>query len=151
MVDAVLLGLFLTAYFFNKRTLPALCAYFCCVLYQISPLFEYHNAVYIHVIYGSIFIPCIYFATLRQSIAMLAYSIFHWFVAFDYLANPTTDTLISIYYNEAQILLALSIILSGYRWGYNDDSDTQSNSLINIFTLDNLWNSKTRTRQEKET
>ena len=142
MIDSVLMGCFCVALFFNKNIAPAMVAYFMCIVYQ-NTLFDSHSAVINHVIYGMLFIPCIYFATIRLSSAMLAYSAFHLVIAMDYFLFPFSDTIISMTYNYIQILLSFGLIyFSRIGWD-NEPTDNCGFARHNNASLDSLWNIST--------
>ena len=142
------MGLLLLALCFNKNMLPVVVGYLGFIIYQ-NTLFDGHSPVINHVIYGVIFIPCIFFATIRLSEAMIVYSIFHLLVAVDYVFFAKTDTFISLDYHLVQIALAISLIYIGT--GRADNERTSNNR----FTWDhnsrlvNLWNSQTYTKTRK--
>jgi hypothetical protein len=121
VIDAILLGCFIAALYFDRSVYPATLCYALCVLYSVT-LFDSHSAVLNHVIYGLIFIPACYFAKLKTSAMMLIYSSFHLAVAVDYLLYPEAVTILSYYYNYIQVLLALSIILISFKVRYNDNT-----------------------------
>jgi hypothetical protein len=141
MIDLILIGLLISAFFLNRDILPALVAYSLCMAYQFT-LFDHHSAVMNHVMYGLIFIPCIYFATMRLACAMLSYSLFHLVVAVDYFLFPSLNTVISVYYNYLQALLSLSLI---YFSGVQRDNVNTSGGYtrFNLPRLGNLWNIST--------
>lgn len=145
MVDAVLLALFAVAFIFNNNMRPVLWAYALCVIYQIT-LFDHHSAVINHVIYGLIFIPFCYFATIKLAAAMLVYSTFQLFVSIDYYFYRYSDTIISASYNETQIILALCLILIGLRKvdnGINNQFNWHDNP-----RLVNIWNNQTHSQKK---
>ena len=142
MIDSVLMGCFCVALFFNKNIAPAMVAYSMCFIYQ-NTLFDSHSAVINHVIYGMIFIPCLYFATIRLSSAMLIYSAFHLAVAVDYFLFPADDTIISLNYDYIQILLSFGLIyFSGISLD-NEPTDNCGFARHNNAGLDSLWNIST--------
>ena len=140
MTDIILMALLCGGLFFNKKMLPAVVAYGLCVVYQYT-LFEYDSAVMNHVMYGVIFIPFVYFATMRLAVGMLTYSAFHLIVAVDYFAYPDINTFVSNNYHFMQILLALSLIYIGARSIDNGASSISKLVRDRVFGLASLFNS----------
>lgn len=112
MIDALILGCFLVALYFNRSLYPAALSYAVCCLYIVA-MFDSHSAVLNHVFYGLIFIPACFSANIRLAAGMLCYSTFHFVVALDYFLYPAFVTPISFMYQYMQVLLALSLIFVG--------------------------------------
>ena len=148
MTDLILMGLLLLALCFNKNMLPAVVGYLGFIIYQ-NTLFDGHSAAINHVIYGVIFIPCIYFATIRLAETMIVYSIFHFFVAIDYVFFAKTDTFISLDYHLIQIVLAISLIYIGTRRADNELTSDNRFAWNPNSRMVNLWNSQTYTKTRK--
>ena len=114
------MGCLLAALYFNRDLLPAVVSYALVFLYSVT-LFDSHTAVMNHTIYGLIFIPACYFATLRLSAGLLAYAVFNLVVAVDWILFPDADmTVVSYFYDYVQILLVFSLIYLGKGTEYND-------------------------------
>ena len=142
------MGLLTLALCINKNMLPAVVGYAGFIIYQ-NTLFDGHSAAINHVIYGVIFIPCIYFATIRLAEAMVVYTIFHFFVAVDYVFFAKVDTFISLDYNFIQIVLALSLIYIGTRRVDNEFTSSNRFTWDHKSGMVNLWNSQTHTKARK--
>lgn len=148
MTDFVLLGLFLLALTFNKNMLPAVVAYFLCIVYQYT-LFDSHSAVVNHVVYGVIFIPMIKYSSIKLAIGMLFYSVFHGVIGLDYFLFADVDTFVSNNYNFMQIALAISLIYSGSIRAHNDKSELGKHSSSDNIGGFNLWHIQTFTETRK--
>ena len=148
MTDFILMGLLLLALCLNKNMLPAVVSYALCVVYQYT-LFDDHSAVVNHVTYGVLFIPLVYFAVFRLSLAMFFYAVFHWVVAVDYLLYSNIETFISINYNVMQIVLAISLIYAGVKRGHNGATDNNQLALNSGLGLANIWNLQTPSNPRK--
>ena len=142
MIDSVLMGCFCVALFFNKNIAPALVAYFMCIVYQ-NTLFDLHSEVINHVIYGMLFIPCIYFATIRLASAMLAYSAFHLVIAMDYFLFPFSDTIMSMTYDYIQVTLSFSLIYFSRKGWDNEPTNNSRFAKYNFSGLGSIWNIST--------
>lgn len=149
MTDAILMGCFLAALYFNKLMYPAVLSYAITCLY-ISTLFDSHSAVINHVIYGLIFIPPCFVATMRLSAAMLWYSTFHLVVAIDYFIYPETVTLISYLYNYMQIALAISLIYVGFEASH-DSTNSLRNRGYSFSGVGDIWHFQTHKKTENKT
>jgi len=144
MIDIVLISCFLAASYINKNNNPATVGYLLCLAYQFT-LFDSHSAVVNHLIYGAIFIPMCYKAHTKLAYAMLIYSSFHLIVSIDYLMYPSSETLISSYYNYIQFTLAFSLILIGSGIQYNDARVDFNYRVVGF----NLWDLPTHTKKAK--
>ena len=142
------MGLLLLALCLNKNMLPAVVSYALCVVYQYT-LFDDHSAVVNHVTYGVLFIPLVYFAVFRLSLAMFFYAVFHWVVAVDYLLYSNIETFISINYNVMQIVLAISLIYAGVKRGDNGATDNNQFALDSEPGMVNIWNLQTPSNPRK--
>ena len=140
MIDIIIMCCFAVALYFSRAFLPAFAAYSAAVIYSNTVMFDEHSAAMNHLIYGLIFIPVCYFATLRLAAGLLAYSIFNLFVAIDWLIYPDAPaTVISYVYDYVQVALAISLIFLGSRMQYNGirnnyDDSTSDLNLCNIQT-----------------
>ena len=65
------------------------------VLYTSSSIWDVHPSYVNHLIIAMCFVPAAMFTSKNVSITLLAYSIYHWIVAGDYIAYPDAVTLIS--------------------------------------------------------
>ena len=139
-----MISCFLAASYLNKHNNPATVGYLLCLLYQIT-LYDYHSAVVNHIVYSMVFIPMCYKANARLAYAMLIYSLFHLIVSIDYLFYPSSQTLISIWYNHIQITLAYGLILIGSGVRYNDAGVDFDNSVRGF----NPWNFQAHTEMGK--
>jgi len=149
MTDAILMGCFLAALYFNKLMYPAVLSYAVTCLY-IFTLFDSHSAVINHVIYGLIFIPPCFVATMRLSAAMLCYSFFHLVVALDYFIYPETATIISYFYSAIQITLAINLIYVGFEASH-DSTNNVRNRIHSFLGMGNIWHFQTHQKPENKT
>jgi hypothetical protein len=148
VIDFVLMGLLIAGLYFNRNILPAVVAYGFCVAYQ-NTYFDDHSAVVNHLIYGLIFLPCLLFATMRLSWAMLLYAAFHLVVAIDYFLFPDSETLISLFYHIIQVLLVFSLIYFGTRRADNEDRSDNSFAGRHCAGLVDTWHIQTFTKPQK--
>lgn len=125
------------AFYFNKNMAPAVLAYSLSVLYSLTIL-DWHSAVVNHIIYGLIFLPCCFLATIRLAAGLLSYAAFNLFVAVDWFLYPdaSMQTVIGYSYDYIQITLALSLIYIGS--GVRYDNRIIPDYIARLFNLCNL-------------
>lgn len=85
----------LFATFKNKDSLAVLLAFVLSVLYTSSSMFDSNPSYVNHLIVSICFVPSFWFLSKPVFFAVLLYSLYHWFVAFDYIYYPNTVTFLS--------------------------------------------------------
>lgn len=133
----VILALSIAAALSNSRG-AALCAlaYTAASIFAWSPAFDYFspNYSYIHIFYAIIFG---YFIShvkreFHPALGLGTCSLFHLFVAADYLFYPNIDTIINVNYLFAHVILVTCLIyLSTKKVDDDGDSDPNVTHIIN--------------------
>jgi len=113
-LDAFILAAYtiLFGYLKTRDSFAIILAFGASCIYTTSGLFSNQDPWINHLVVSFCFIPSFYFLTKPVFFGVLAYSIYHWVVSFDYIVYPISNTLISDTFTNMILLINVYIMLA---------------------------------------